>query len=299
MRVSVTGSHGLIARHLIPSLQRAGHQVVPVVRGAPGPGQVSWDPEVGSLDPAAVEVDAVVHLAGVPLAGRRWNAAHKRAILDSRVQGTTLMAQRIAGATRGARPGVLISASAVGVYGDRGDETLTEGSRPGDGFLAGVCRQWEEATAAAAAAGVRTVLLRTGIVQAADGGALKAQLPLFRAGLGARLGSGRQWVSWVSVDDEVGAIVHALGDDGLEGPVNVVAPAPVTNAAYTRSLARALDRPAVLAVPAAALRLALGAEMAGEMLLASQRVVPEALARRGYAWRHPDLERALRDLLGR
>jgi uncharacterized protein (TIGR01777 family) len=307
VRVAVTGSHGLIGRHLIAALTGGGHQVVRVVRGSPGNGgataggggSLGWDPGAGRLDRAALDVDAVVHLAGVPIAGRRWNAAHKRAVRDSRVQGTSLLAAELAARPDGHRPAVFVSASAVGFYGDRKDEVLTETSPPGEGFLADVCRAWEEAARPAADAGVRTVCLRTGIVQAGDGGALGPQLPLFKAGLGARLGSGRQWVSWVSIDDEVGAILHALTHDEVTGPVNVVAPAPVTNAAYTRALARVLGRPAVLSVPAAALRLALGAEMADQMLLASQRVVPEVLARTGYDWRHPQLEPALRHLLGR
>lgn len=296
MRVAVTGSSGLIGRHLVPGLEASGHQVLRVVRGAGGPGGPSWDPSEGRLEPAAVDVDAVIHLAGAGIASRRWNASHKKTVLESRVQGTGLLASRIAESR--VKPAVFVSSSAVGYYGDRGDEILTEVSASGGGFLAEVCRRWEAAAAPAVDAGVRTVFLRTGIVQAADGGALRAQVPVFKLGLGARLGSGRQWVSWVSIDDQVGAILHALGDDDVSGPINVVAPEPVTNARYTSVLAATLRRPALLAVPAVALRVALGTEMADEMLLASQRAVPAALDAAGYRWRHPSLAPALEELLG-
>jgi uncharacterized protein (TIGR01777 family) len=298
VRVAVTGSHGLIGRHVVVALEGRGDTVVRVVRGSPGNGEVGWDPASGRLDPRGLEVDAVVHLAGVGIASRRWNEAHKRAVRDSRVQGTALVATEVGRQTAAHRPRVLVSASAVGVYGNRTDEILSESSAPGTGFLAQLCQEWEAAARPAADAGVRTVWLRSGIVQASDGGALRPQVPLFKAGLGARLGSGRQWVSWVAIDDEVGAILHALDTDGVVGPLNAVAPAPVTNAAYTAALARALNRPAVLSVPAVALRLALGAEMADETLLASQRVMPEVLAATGYQWRQPGLEPALRQLVG-
>ena len=297
MRVAITGSHGLIARHLIPALERSGHQVLAIVRGNPGVGEVHWDPATGDLDPTAVEVDAVIHLAGAGIASRRWNAAHKRAVLDSRRKGTTLLAERLAEST--AKPAVLVSASAIGLYGDRGEEDLTESSPPGQGYLAEVCRQWEDSSAPARDAGIRTVLLRTGIVQAGDGGALKSQLPLFKAGLGGRLGNGRQWTSWISIDDEVGAILHALADERLVGPVNLAAPGTVRNATYTRVLGAVLGRPTVMAVPAPALRIALGREMADEMLLASQKVIPAVLEATGYDWRQPALEPALRAILDR
>lgn len=296
MKVAITGSHGLIGRHLAANLEGAGHQVLRVVRGSPGAGEAAWDPSAGRLDASTVEVDAVVHLAGVGIAARRWNDAHRRAVLDSRVQGTSLVASRIAESR--AKPAVLVSASAIGFYGDRGDEALTERSAEGQGFLPRVCRSWEGATRPAIEAGVRTVLLRSGIVQSADGGALKPQVPLFKLGLGARLGSGRQWVSWVSIDDEVGAILHALRTETLSGPLNVVAPSPVTNAAYTAALAEAVHRPALLAVPAPVLRAALGRQMADEMLLTSQRVTPDALTASGYDWHHPSLQPTLKALLG-
>ncbi|MHB1535300.1 MAG: TIGR01777 family oxidoreductase [Acidimicrobiales bacterium] len=298
MKIAVTGTHGLIAGHLIPELEAAGHQIVAIVRSAPRPGQVRWDPAAGTLDPDALSgVQAVVHLAGVGLLARRWNDAHKRDILDSRLEGTKLIARRVAELSPA--PAVLVSGSAIGFYGDRGDEELTEASVGGSGFLAEVCRQWEAATAPASEAGIRTVTVRTGIVQSPDGGALKPQVVPFKLGLGARLGRGRHWTSWVSIADEVGAIRHALEHDGLEGPVNLTAPNPVTNADYTRTLARVLGRPAFLAVPAPALELALGREMAQEMLLASQRVLPRALETSGYRFRDPELEPALRRLLGR
>lgn len=299
MRVAVTGSHGLIGRHLVPALVAAGHDVIRVVRGDAGePGAVAWDPAAGQIDAAALAgADAVVHLAGVGIGERRWNPDHKRAVLDSRVQGTTLLAEAVA--RLDPRPAVLVSASAIGYYGDRDDELLSESSPSGSGFLADVCRRWEAATSPATAAGVRTVSLRTGVVQAAGGGALATQLPIFRLGLGGRLGRGRQWVSWISIDDEVGAVLHALGDARVEGPMNVTSPAPVTNAEYVATLGRILGRPAVLAVPPLALKVALGPEMASELLLASQRVAPGVLEATGFEWRHRYLEEALRAVLSR
>ncbi len=301
MKIAVTGSHGLIARHLIPLLSGRGHEVVRVVRGGDGSGPgptIRWDPGAGRLDPADLAgVEAVVHLAGVGIGAKRWNADHKQAVIDSRVQGTTLLARTIAGLDPA--PRVLVSASAIGYYGDRDDELLTEQSPSGSGFLADVCRRWEAATAPAVEGGIRTVVVRTGIVQAADGGALKTQLPIFKLGLGARFGRGRQWVSWISIDDEVGAIAHLIEHDGISGPVNLVAPAPVTNAGYTTALARVLGRPGVLAVPPPAVKALLGAEMASELLLAGQRVEAGVLERTGYPWRWPALEPALRAMLSR
>jgi len=306
VRVLLSGSHGLIGSELAAYLPAAGHDVVRLVRRSPsaagdvptGPGETRWDIEAGSMDPGALEgVDAVVHLAGEGIAAHRWSSAHKRRVLDSRVRGTRLLAEAAAGAA--SRPTVFVSASAVGFYGDRGDEELTEESLPGAGFLAGVCSQWEAATEPAESAGVRVVHLRSGIVLSPKGGALARQLPLFRLGLGGRLGSGRQWMSWVSLDDEVGAIVHALAEPGLRGPLNVTAPQPVTNAELTRALARVLRRPALARAPGAALSAVLGSEMAKEMLLAGQRVLPAKLSATGYRFGHPELEPALRHLLGR
>ncbi len=304
MRVLLSGSHGLIGRALAPALEAAGHQVVTLVRRPAGQtaneGQVSWDVDQASLDRAALagaRPDAVVHLAGESLGARRWTEAQKAKIRDSRVDGTRLLASALA--ELDPPPAAMVSASAVGWYGDRGAEVLDESSSPGTGFLAEVCQAWEAATTAARAAGIRVVNLRTGLVQSPAGGALAKQLAIFRLGLGGRLGSGHQYWSWISVDDQVGAIMAALGDEVIQGPLNAAAPRPVTNAEYTRVLARVLGRPAFLPVPEAALSLALGAEMASEMLTASQRALPAVLEARGYHWRQPELEPALRALLGR
>jgi uncharacterized protein (TIGR01777 family) len=304
VKVALTGSHGLIARHLIPVLRDRGDTVVAVRREtetAPGvdpDGTIRWDPAGGRVEaPAFDGVDAVIHLAGVGIADRRWNAAHKDAVLTSRIDGTTLLAGALASLDNG--PRTLLSASAIGFYGDRDDELLTETSPSGSGFLAEVCRRWEDSTIVAAKAGIRTVTLRTGLVQAVDGGALKTSLPIFKLGLGARFGRGRQWWSWISIDDEVGAIIHALDTDTISGPLNLTAPIPVTNAEYTHTLGRVLGRPAVLPAPPLAMKALLGPEMASELLLASQRVQPAALERAGFVWRHRTLESALRDLLPR
>ncbi len=297
MHVAVTGTHGLIASALLPALRDAGHSTVSLVRGDAGPGQVHWDPSRDELEPADLDgVDAVIHLAGVGIL-RRWSASGKEAILSSRVQGTALLARTLAALDH--RPSVLVSASATGWYGDRGDEVLDEDSATGTGYLAEVCRQWEAAAAPAVEAGIRTVFIRTGIVQSPTGGALKPQRLVWSLGLGGRLGSGRQWVSWISIDDEVGAIVHALHTDSLSGPVNLTAPNPVTNAEYTRALGRALHRPAVLVVPGVALSAVLGREMAHEMLLGGQRVLPRRLEASGYRFSHPSIDGALADLLAR
>ena len=293
MRVAVTGSHGLVGRHLRPALEAAGHEVVPVVRGGTEAGAVvAWDPAAGTIDVDALAgVDAAVHLAGVGIGDRRWTPTHKREVLQSRVEGTSLLSETLA--RLHPRPGVLLSASAVGYYGDRDDELLDESSPSGSGFLADVCRRWEAATEAAAAAGIRTIHLRSGVVLAGDGGALAAQLPLFRLGLGARLGRGRQWMSWISVDDEVAAIVRLLADETVSGPVNLTAPEPATNATFTATLGRILHRPAVFAAPPFAVKALLGPEMASEMLFASQRVTPAVLQRTGFVWRHAHLDDAV------
>jgi len=296
MKVLVTGARGLIGSALLPTLAAEGHEVVRVTRSEPrGPAEVRWDPMAGAMDRAALDgVDAVVHLAGESVAGR-WTDGKKRRIRDSRVLGTRLLAQAAAGRERG--PRAMVCASAIGYYGDRGEERLTEASPPGEGFIVDVVRDWEQAADPARAAGIRVAHLRFGIVQSPRGGALRAQLPLFRLGLGGPVGSGRQYLSWVAIDDVVRAIEHALRDDRLSGPANVTAPEPVTNAAYASALGRVLRRPAVLPAPTPAVRLVLG-EFAGE-LLSSRRVLPERLVETGFEFRHPDLDAALRHVLGR
>jgi uncharacterized protein (TIGR01777 family) len=298
MKIAVTGSHGLIARHLIPALAERGHDVVRVVRSGAAGTDITWDPMASQLDPADLAgVEAVVHLAGAGIGDHRWNAERKHAILASRVQGTALMARTIA--QLDPAPKVFVSGSAIGYYGNRDDELLNEASASGSGFLADVCRRWEAAAAPALEAGIRTVLVRSGVVQAADGGALKAQLPLFKLALGARFGRGRQWVSWIATEDEVGGIIHAIEHDAVSGPLNLVAPTPVTNAEFTATLGRVLGRPALLVVPPLAVKLVLGPEMATEMLIAGQRVEPVGLETTGYSWTYRSLEPALRAALGR
>jgi len=298
MLVAVTGSTGLIGSALISGLEGDGHQTVRFTRSpSPGPGAAHWDPAGGTIDSAALaRADAVVHLAGRSIGAIRWTPKVKQEILASRVQGTRLLAETVAGLTGG--PRVLVCASAIGYYGDRGDEVLTETSPSGRGFLAEVCRQWEGATAPARAAGIRTVHVRTGIVQARGGGALARQLPLFRLGLGGRLGPGRQWWSWVTLDDVIGVYRHALATGAVTGALNATAPHPVTNAEFTATVARVLGRPALLPVPRPGPRLVLG-EMADELLFSSARVHPAATESSGYAFRYPTLEVALRNVLNR
>lgn len=297
MRILVTGSHGLIGSALVRQMTDDGHQIVRLVRGpAAGPGEVHWNPAAGELDLSDVDkLDAAVHLAGEGIGEKRWTADQKRQILASRVDSTRLLARRLADA--GHRPEVLVSGSAIGFYGDRGDEVLDEDSPAGSGFLADLCQQWEAATATAEEAGIRVVHVRTGIVLAADGGMLKKLLPLFKVGMGAKLGSGRQFQSWISLSDEVGAIVHCLRSESVSGPVNLTAPHPVTNAELTKTLGSVLHRPTLLAAPKFGLSAALGHEMVEEMLIAGQRVMPNKLLESGYRFGQPDLEPALRALL--
>ena len=295
MRVAITGSHGLIGSALAARLGSGGHTVVRVVRGQAGPGEISWDPKSGRLDPAALAgTDAVVHLAGVGIADHRWTDEHKREITDSRVLGTTLVAETIAAMDQ---PPALLSASAIGFYGNRDDQDITESSSPGTGFLAECCVAWEQATGAAQAAGVRVVTLRTGIVLTPEGGALKKQLPLFKVGVGGRLGSGRQYLSWISLDDELGAIEYALTHDQLRGPLNLTAPLPVTNSEFTKALGHALHRPTFVPVPTPALKLAMGSQMVDEMLIGGAKVLPTALLAAGYEFRDPTLGAALSRLI--
>lgn len=294
MRVSITGSSGLIGSALLPLLTAEGHEVGRISRST-AVGAWRWDPAAGHVDAGAVNgMDAVVHLAGETIAGGRWSEARKALIRESRLRGTRVVAEAVARADP--RPRALLCASAMGFYGDRGDELLTERSAPGHGFLSEVSREWEEACAPAREQGVRVVNLRFGIVLSSAGGALAKMLPPFRLGVGGVVGSGKQWWSWVTLDDAVGAIRHALGTPGLAGPVNVAAPNPVTNGEFTRTLGRVLARPTLFPVPAFAARLALG-EMADALLLASARLVPERLLQTGFVFRRPELEGALRHLL--
>jgi uncharacterized protein len=297
MRIVVGGASGFIGTALVDRLRGAGHEVVRLVRrGSTGPDEVTWRPSVEPLEPAAVDgVDAAVNLAGVAVGDHRWTEAYKALIRSSRVNSTRALASAIAAAK--APPRVLLNASAVGFYGDTGDRETDESAPAGTGYLPSVCQAWEAATEPAGAAGIRVAHLRTGLVLGPGGGLLKPVLPLFRLGLGGPLGSGRQWMPWVSLADVVAAIEFLLGADEITGAVNVTGPAPVTNAEFTRTLGRVLHRPAVLPVPAFALRLALG-EFGAEALR-GQRVLPAVLAGAGYRFRHADLESALRWSVGR
>ena len=299
MKIVVSGASGLIGSALLPLLAERGHQVTRLVRsGATTGDAIVWNPRNQSLDPARLEgIEAAVHLAGESLVSGRWTPARKEEIRSSRTEGTRLLSQTLARLSK-PRPTVLVSGSAIGIYGDRGDELLTEKSLAGKGFLADLCRDWEAATEPARQAGIRVVTLRTGLVLSARGGALKKMLPPFKLGAGGKLGSGRQYMSWVSSDDIARIIVHALETASLAGPLNAVAPSAVTNLEFTRTLGRVLSRPTIFAMPAIAARLLFG-EMADEALLSSQRVVPENLLGSGYRFSQPSLEPCLRQLLGR
>lgn len=293
-RFVIAGASGLVGSHLTPVLQARGAEVVRLVRSglARGPAEARWQPDQSMLDPAAIAgATAVVHLAGESLAGGPWTASRRAAILESRVQGTRLLAQTLARLPE-PRP-TLLSASAVGYYGDRGSEPLNEDSPPGDGFLPQVCQAWEAAADSAREEGARVVHLRFGVVLAADGGALPRFVTPTRLGLGAVLGSGRQVMSWVAMADVLGAILHCLDTPELQGPVNVTAPEAVTNAEFMRALGQVLHRPVMLRVPATFLELAMG-DLAREVLLASARAVPRRLLDSGYQFQHPTIEKALR-----
>ena len=299
MRVLVSGSTGLIGEAIVEGLLAARHEPVRLVRSHRPDDlpSVSWDPAAGTIDAdALVGIDAVIHLAGEGIAERRWSDEQKARIMDSRVAGTALLADRIAAAAD--PPSVFISGSAIGFYGDRGDETLTETSGRGDGFLADVVAAWERETTPVTTPPTRVVHVRTGIVLSGNGGALAPQLPFFKAGLGGRIGSGKQWWSWISLDDMVGGLVWLLTND-VHGAVNLTAPNPVTNGEFTRVLGRVLRRPTLLPIPKPALWLRLGRELTQELLYASQRVEPTVLTDRGYEFRHPELEDALRTALDR
>jgi uncharacterized protein len=290
-RVLISGASGLIGAALVSSLEQAGAEVVGLVRGpARNAGQISWDP-TGDLAPPAVSgFRAVIHLAGESVVGR-WTAAKKKAIRASRVRGTRTVASALAQTKT--KPRVFVCASAIGFYGDRGDEILKEESASGRGFLPEVCREWEDASLICAEAGIRTVNLRIGLVLSARGGALPKMLPAFKLGLGGRLGSGKQWWSWIHVDDIVGAVHHAMQNDAVSGPVNLVSPNAARNEEFTKVLASVVRRPAFFPVPGFALRLAFGRAAADELFLASQRVEPAKLRASGYAFRFDDLRAAL------
>ena len=296
MKIVVSGSTGLIGSALVPRLVGQGHNVVPLVRRrvAPGERALAWDPEAGEIDRAGLEgTDVVIHLAGENVFGR-WSPAKKQRIRDSRVNGTRLISDTLAGLTR--RPSVLLAASAIGYYGDRGEEAVAEGSTPGGDFLAHVARGWEAATASSNKAGIRVANLRFGVVLAPKSGALAKMLPAFRVGLGGPVGSGNQYLSWIALDDVINAILHVLARADLAGPVNITAPAPVTNREFAKTLGKVLGRPAVVMVPAFALRMAFGADGAA-MLQSGQRVLPSRLLESGFRFRYDTLEAALRHLL--
>ncbi len=293
----ISGAHGLIGAALWTSLRADGHRVLRLRRGGvTEDDEIGWDPVAGRIDAPALEgVDAVVHLAGEGIGERRWTDEQKQRIRDSRVRGTSVLAAAVA--SREQKPRVFVSASAIGYYGNRGDELLTEQSAPGDDFLAGVCRAWEAETQPAIDAGVRTVKMRTGIVLAEEAGVLPRLLLPFKLGIGGKQGSGKQWMSWITLDDEVAAIRAVLEDDGFRGPINVTSPNPVTNHEFMRTLGRVLHRPAILPTPMLPLKLRFGPELVETLLLVSQRVQPVELEAHGFAFRFPVLEPALEAIL--
>lgn len=296
MKILVTGASGLIGRALTTRLKADGHNVVVAVRReARRNDEIQWDPAAGVLSPSAFDgVDAVIHLAGAGIGDKRWSDAYKKEVLESRTRSTALLANTMAQLPH--KPSVFLSGSAIGFYGATHDEKLDEASKAGDEFLADVCVQWEQAAQPAIDAGIRTVFLRTGIVLSPEGGALKKQLPLFKLGLGGKFGNGRQWQSWISITDEVNAIVHLL-TSSLSGPVNLTAPEPVTNAEFTKTLASVVSRPALVPIPSFGPKLLLGGELADALLFTGQRVIPAALTRDGFVFAHQTLDVALRALL--
>ena len=297
MKIIISGASGLIGKPLVANLRKHGHEVVQLVRRAPQANQSQWNPSAGQLDVAVLEgCDAVIHLSGAGIGDRRWTAKYKKELVESRTKSTSLLATTIAKCNK--KPSVFLSGSAIGIYGARGDEELTEQSSHGDSFLAEICKQWEAAAKPAVDAGVRTVYLRTGIVLTPLGGALKKQLPLFKLGLGGKFGDGRAWQSWISLDDELAAIEHLLTAK-VSGAVNLTAPNPVTNADFTTALARALKRLAILPIPKFGPKLLLGGELADALLFTGQRVMPVELQKSGFAFQHPTIDVALRALLNK
>jgi uncharacterized protein (TIGR01777 family) len=296
MKILISGSHGLVGSALIKSLEPEGHEIFRLVRHAPNSqAEVEWSPDRYSIALARIEgFDAVVNLAGDSIAEGRWTEEKKRRIRESRVKGTKLLGDALANLTK--RPKTFICASAIGYYGNRGDELLTETSAPGDDFLAEVCVEWEKATALATEKGIRVVNARFGVILDSHGGALAKMLPPFRLGLGGRVGSGKQWMSWIALDDVIGGIKFALANDSLKGPVNFVAPNPVTNAEFTKMLGKVLSRPTLFPIPAFGVRLAFG-EMGDALLLSSQRVKPSQLEKGSYTFLYPELEETLHKIL--
>ncbi|HKP45567.1 MAG TPA: TIGR01777 family oxidoreductase [Pyrinomonadaceae bacterium] len=295
MKILISGSHGLVGTALIEALERESHDVFRLVRYAPGDHEVEWSPDRYSIALAQLEgFDAVVHLAGESIAEGRWTEEKKQKIRDSRVRGTRLLGDALANLAH--PPKSFICASAIGFYGNRGDELLTEASAPGDDFLSQVCTEWEDAAALAKQKGIRVVNCRFGIILDKKGGALKKMLPPFRMGVGGKIGSGKQWMSWIALDDVVGALQFALGHQSLDGPVNFVAPSPVRNSEFTKALGRALSRPTLFPIPAFAVRLVFG-EMGEALLLGSQRVQPMRLNDSGYSFKYPELDAAFKHIL--
>ncbi len=296
MRIAITGASGLIGTALTARLKADGHEPIAVVRDTPGADEIGWSVDEQRIDAGAFDgLDAVVHLAGAPIGAKRWTDEYKTEVLTSRTVSTALVAQAINDATDG--PTVLLSGSAIGYYGASIDDVFTETSPAGSGFLAEVCAAWESAAAPVQSGGTRLVLLRTGIVMSNEGGALAKQLPLFKFGLGGKIGSGKQWQSWIHIDDHVDAMIHLLTHD-VSGPVNLTAPNPVPQAGFADTLGEVLGRPTFLPIPGFGPKLVLGDELAENLLLTGQNVVPAVLENHGFSFRHPNLDGALRDLLG-
>ena len=297
MKIIISGASGLIGKPLVKKLSLSGHEVVQLVRRTPNANESRWNPATGQIDASVIDgSDAVIHLSGAGIGDRRWTTKYKQELVDSRTKSTSLLASTIANCAK--KPSVFLSGSAIGIYGPRGDEQLTEQSQNGESFLADICKQWEAAAKPAIDAGVRTVYLRTGIVLTPLGGALKKQLPLFKLGLGGKFGDGRAWQSWISLDDELAAIEHLLTAK-VSGALNLTAPNPVTNADFTTTLARTIKRLAILPIPKFGPQLLLGAELADALLFTGQRVMPAELLKSGFVFKHSTIEVALRALLNK
>jgi uncharacterized protein (TIGR01777 family) len=295
MKILVSGSHGLVGKALTTSLANSGHEIVSLVRQSANDSEIEWHPNQGKINRQQLEgFDVVVHLAGESIASGRWTEEKKKKIRESRVKGTELLSSALARLSQ--PPSTLINASAIGFYGNRGDELLTEKSAPGEGFLPEVCMEWEKATGQAEAKGIKTIHTRFGIILDEKGGALERMLTPFRMGVGGKVGNGKQWMSWIALDDVISALRFLIDQPGSEGPVNFTAPNPVTNADFTEALGNVLSRPTLFSVPAFAARLAFG-EMADELLLSSAKVEPERLKESGYQFKHPELSSALKAIL--